>query len=92
MSEDLEHIDVLRRQNKALRKINKILRGALKTSKEYSDELFMVLCDSDEDADIALEKLWTLGGFSEICGPRDYHKIVEVCLSKMNVTIPIDQS
>jgi len=39
-----------------------------------------------------MEKLWALGGMQETCGPRDYHKIVEICLSKMNVTIPIDHS
>jgi hypothetical protein len=89
---DNEYIAVVRRQNRTLRKIHKILRSALKSSKVYSDQLFLELCEHDSEARIALEKLWALGGMQEICDPLDYNKVVEVCIQKMNVTSPIDQS
>jgi len=46
MDEDQEVIAVIRRQNRALRKVNKVLRKALKANQEYSDELFVELCNT----------------------------------------------
>jgi len=91
--EDEEHIEAVRRHNKALRKVHKALRNALKDSREYSDNLFLELCNTEvTDAETAMEKLWTLGEMQNICGPRDYETIVEVCLEKLGVTSPIDRS
>jgi hypothetical protein len=91
MYED-ERLSVLQQHNRALRIVHRQLRKALKYTVEYNDNLFLELCNSDPEAGLAMEKLWTLGGMQDICGPRDYDKIVEVCLSKMNVTSPIDHS
>ena len=88
MEHNDEYNNVVRHHNRALRKVHKHLRRALKNTQEYSDELFLLLCD--KDAEIALEKLWTLGRMEDKCGPRDYDKIVEVCLAALNVTMPID--
>ena len=88
---DNELDQVLRRQNRALRIVQRQLRRALKNMIEYSDNLFLELCDTDKEAERAMEKLWTLGGLSDKCGPRNYDKIVELLLEKLNVTIPIDQ-
>lgn len=47
MNDNAELIELLRKQNKSLRRVNKHLRRALKESREYSDSLFLELCDSD---------------------------------------------
>ena len=81
-----EHASIIRRTNKALRTVNKQLRNALKKSREHADEIFLHLCEtpaSEEieksiDAETAMEKLRTFGGFQ--CGPRNYDFIVEMCL------------
>jgi hypothetical protein len=86
-----EELAVVRQHNRALRTVHRQLRRALKYFTEYNDELFLELCNSNKEAELAFEKLWTLGGITE-CGPQDYNKIVEICLSKMNVIIPIDES
>jgi hypothetical protein len=91
MYED-ERLAVVQRHNRALRSVHRQLRRALKYVTEYNDNLFLELCNGNPEAGLAMEKLWALGGMQEICGPQDYDKIVEVCLSKMNVTIPIDHS
>ena len=92
MWEDIEEVEVLRHHNRALRRVHKKLRSAQKIDHEYSDMLFLELCNTDTAAQTAMEKLWTLGGVSDKCGPQDYNKIVELLLEKLNVTIPIDQS
>ena len=89
---DNEYIAVVRKHNRALRKVHKILRSALKTSKDYADQLFLELCEYDSEAKQALEKLWTLGEMQDICDSQDYEKIVEVAINKMQATSPIDQS
>ena len=78
--EDDEQIDVVRHHNRVQRRVNSSLRRALKYSVEYNDNLFMELCnsDSDKEAKLAMEKLWTLGKFQ--CGPQDYDFIVEMCI------------
>ena len=90
MNEDLQEVEVLRHHNRALRRVHKKLRSAQKIDREYSDMLFMELCNTSTAAQAAMEKLWTLGGVSDECGPQDYDKIVELLLEKLNVTNPID--
>lgn len=43
-----EIVEALRRQNRTLRKMNKILRSDLKDSREYADNLFLELCVTKE--------------------------------------------
>lgn len=92
MWEDSEEVNVVRHHNRALRRVNKKLRSAQKLDQEYSDLLFLELCNTDTAAREAMEKLWTLGGLTDKCGPQDYDMIVALLLEKLNVTIPIDQS
>ena len=88
-----EYIEVVRRQNKVLRRTHSILRRNLQKSKLYSDELFLQLCESNKsDAEIAMEKLWTLGGFENQCGPEDYNYIVASCLDSLNKATAISRS
>ena len=46
--EENEQLTVVRKNNRALRKINKQLRRALQDLKEYSDMLFLELCNEPE--------------------------------------------
>jgi hypothetical protein len=80
----------LKRNNKIRRAVERKLRGALRKITEHNDQLFVELCETEnaKAAELALEKLWTLGGFS--CGPRDYEQIVERCLECLGKTKPID--
>lgn len=83
-NDDNEHLMVVRKTNRVLRRVNQALRSANKTNKEYSDALFLELCEVDKEAELAMEKLWTLGNFS--CDPRDYNTIVETCLKALSQT------
>lgn len=42
-----ELVELLRKQNSTLRKVNKYLRRALKETREYADSLFLELCDPE---------------------------------------------
>ena len=84
---DDEHVLVIRRQNRVLRKVHRTLRRAVRDAQHRADETFAQVCEVKTEAELAMEKLWTLGGFS--CGPQDYDYIVESCLRALN---PIDQS
>jgi hypothetical protein len=90
-NEDEEILHVVRRHNRILRKVHKVLRRNLQQKQEHADNIFVELCSNNE-AQLAMEKLWALGGIQDICGPQDYDKIVDTCLSRLNVVIPIDQS
>jgi len=43
-----EVVDVLRRQNRTLRRINSILRSVIIKQKDYADNLFLQLCEQHE--------------------------------------------
>jgi hypothetical protein len=90
MFEDEDELQVVRHHNRVVRKVNKLLRTAQKKAQEDMDNMFLELCSMDMEAELAMEKLRTLGQIE--CGPRDYDKIVEVCLAALNVTKPIDQN
>lgn len=47
MNDNAELIELLRKQNRSLRKVNRYLRKALKEAREYSDSLFLELCDNE---------------------------------------------
>ncbi len=90
MNYEEEQIAILRKHNRALRSVHKQLRRALNHVTSYSDELFLELCDSGNESDIAFEKLWALGRFD--CGPKDYTYIVEHCLEAIRQVKPIGGS
>jgi hypothetical protein len=80
-------MEVLRHHNRALRNVNKSLRSGQKSSQEHSDELFLELCKSETDSQIAMEKIRAFGGIE--CGSGDYSFIVDKCLQALSA---IDQS
>ncbi len=77
-NDDNERELVIKNHNRVLRRVNKALRKSNETVNEYSDSLFAELCNSNTEAELAMEKLWTLGEFQ--CDPRNYDFIVEMCL------------
>ena len=72
-----DHLSVVRHHNRVLRKVHKTLRRTIREQKEQADENFLNICETQTDAESALEKLWTFGGFR---GPLDYEFLVEMCL------------
>jgi len=44
-----ERVEVVKRQNQILRKMNQNLRSALKAALEYNDNLFLELCKESEN-------------------------------------------
>ena len=49
---DNERVEVLKRQNQVLRRMNRNLRSALKSAMDYNDHLFIELCNSYVEAHI----------------------------------------
>jgi hypothetical protein len=92
MHEELEHIEVLQKQKRVLRKVNSVLRRDVVKSKQYSDYLFLELCSNSSDTELAMEKLWALGGFENKCGPQDYNYIVAACLDVLEKATAISRS
>jgi len=90
LDEEVEEVFILRRHNRALRSVNKSLRKLRNHSQEHTDEIFLALCDSDKEAELAMEKLRTLGEFD--CDPGDYDFVVAGCLDALGKTQAIDQS
>lgn len=85
--DNVESLEVLRHHNRVLRKSNKSLRSIRSHFQNHADELFLELCNADSDAQIALEKIRTLGGIE--CGSGDYQMIVDSCLKALSA---LDQS
>ena len=77
-----EELQVLRQQRRAQRSVNKQLRRVMRHFQNHNDELFLELCNADSFAQVALEKIRTLGGIE--CGPSDYDLIVDKCLTALS--------
>ena len=75
---------VLRRQNRALRSVNKQLRRTQQKAQHKMDELFMHMCETPTDAEQALQRLWEEASLEYVCGPEDYGTIVETVLNILN--------
>ncbi len=58
--------------------MNRRLRRRLIVMHEQMDELFRILCDTEQQAATAMGELWGSGAFD--CGPQDYDFIVTRCL------------
>ena len=80
--EDMEHVDVLQRLNRAVRRRNKQLRTVLTHVRTYTDATVAELFDAPNEANLALEKIRTLGGIN--CDPDDYDTVVKVCVAALN--------
>lgn len=81
MFEEEEQIQVIRKNNRALRKVHKHLRRALKFSREYNDNLFLELCESDSLAQEALDRIRIEGNID--CDSDDYEYIIFECLKAL---------
>jgi hypothetical protein len=84
-----EEIFVLRKNNRVQRVVNKNLRRTLKTHQSTADSNFQELCENETEAELALEKLWTLGELD--CGPLDYDSIVALALEALGKQQAISQ-
>ena len=71
------YIEVVRHHNLVLRKVHKTLRNALKLQQEKADSNFIEICETKTEEQLAVEKLWTFGGFN---GPLDLDVLVDTCL------------
>jgi len=80
--EETEEVEVLRHHNRAQRSVNKQLRRAIKHFQNHTDELFLELCDSGTEAQLAMEKIRTFGGLE--CGPNDYSYVVDKCIEALS--------
>lgn len=67
--------DVVRRHNRILRRITKILRRRIVHGAAYTDEVFTALCETNPAAEQAMRELWGSGEFD--CGPQDYEFLVK---------------
>jgi hypothetical protein len=72
-----EHMEVVRHHNRVLRKVNHKLRNTARIQKEQADENFLRICEIKTEEQLAVEKLWTFGGFN---GPLDLDILVDTCL------------
>ena len=75
---DNEYVEVVRKNNRVLRNVHKRLRRTLKQVREYADNLFIELVESDRDSHEALERIRVEGNID--CDPDDYEYIIFECL------------
>ena len=66
---------VIRKHNRILRRITKILRLRVRHGDERADEIFTALCGTNPAAEQAMGELWGSGEFD--CGPQDYEYMIE---------------
>jgi hypothetical protein len=79
---DEEEITVVQKLNRTLRSVNKIVRARLQKVLEEKDELFLMLCATEDRAGEALWKVWEQGKLT--CDPDDYESIVNSCLQALS--------
>ena len=82
--EELEEVFVLRHNNRAQRSVNKALRRALKRYQIQNDELFLELCNTDQSAESALERIWSEAKLD--CEIKDYETIASKCINALKVS------
>jgi hypothetical protein len=68
-------VDVVRKNNRVLRRIVHILRKRVRHGDARADEMFLALCNTNPSADRAMGELWGSGEFD--CGPENYEYIVK---------------
>ena len=73
-----DHLSVVRHHNRVLRKVHKTLRRTIREQKEQADANFLKICETQTEAELAMEKLWTLGKLN--CDPSDYESIIDILL------------
>jgi hypothetical protein len=77
---------ITRVHNRALRRVNKLLRRSVDDLKEHADDVFATLCATEQSnqAEMAFRELWERGGFQPPIGPQDYEAVVERCLAALS--------
>ena len=75
--EEDDQVYVVRHQNRILRKVNRALRRTRNEIQEQADANFLQVCEVKSESQLAVEKLWTYGGFN---GPLDLEVLVDTCL------------
>jgi hypothetical protein len=75
LTEDEEIVDVLRSHRRTLRTVNKKIRKQVQELQDNADTLFAEICNTNNEAVLAMEKLAKFGGFE--VGPANYNHVVE---------------
>ena len=81
LAEDEEIVDVLRSHRRTLRTVNKKIRKQVQELQDHADTLFAEICNTNDEAVLAMEKLATFGGLE--IGPENYNHVVESYISAM---------
>jgi hypothetical protein len=84
MCENCDERSVTQVHNRALRRVNKLLRRKETDLREHADEMFTALCETNVAAEQAFRELWERGGFQPPIGPQDYEAIVKRCLTALS--------
>lgn len=79
---DEEEITVVQKLNRTLRTVNKSIRARLQVLMEEKDELFLLMCATDNQAAEALWEVWEQGKLQ--CDPDDYKQIVHECVKALS--------
>jgi hypothetical protein len=66
---------ILRRNNRALRTVNRKLRNKIKAIEQQGDEAFKALCEVNVQAEQAMQQLWEMSGLD--CSPNNYAAIID---------------
>lgn len=82
MQQEQQYIEeaAVRRNNRLLRRLTRVLRQRVQNGKIYADGLFFQLCSTHPEAEQAMRRIWQEGGFQPPCGPDDYREIVETSI------------
>ncbi len=80
MLEEQTTDSAVRRNNRVLRRLNRVLRSRVEKGKSYADNLFLQICASTPLAEMAIWRLWKEGGFESSCSPEDYQEIVDTSI------------
>lgn len=81
-----EEITVIQKLNRTLRQVNKGIRARLQAKMEEMDELFLLLCHTNKQAEDALWEIWATGIFK--CDSDDYLTLAALVISELNRTSP----
>lgn len=74
-----EETTVVRKLNKTLRTMNKLLRSSLQHAQEQTDRVALLVFE--DTAIQAMRELWERGDL--FCSSEDYDAIVEACVSAL---------
>lgn len=85
-----EEITVIQKLNRTLRQVNKNIRARLQAKMEEMDELFLLLCATNKQAEEALWEVWSTGRFK--CDPDDYLTLAALVKTELDRINPVPVS